>query len=135
MNTLLDTNICIALIQNRSVAARRRLRFAETGSVVLSAVVFFELKSGAFGSARVDENLAALSRFVSRVPVVDFDEGDAAEAARIRVDLHRTGRPIGPYDTLIAGQARARGLVLATNNVREFSRVPGLVVEDWLAAL
>lgn len=133
MKTALDTNICIALMNDASEVARRRLRFAETGSVVMSAIVVFELVNGALKSGRPESNLAALHNLNTLVPTIEFDGDDAAEASHVRRHLENAGTPIGPYDTLIAGHARARGLILATNNVREFSRVPGLVVEDWLA--
>src|SRR5262249_6175 len=126
-------NICIALINDASEAARRRLKFAETDSVVVSAIVHFELVNGALRSGRPEANLEALRRLNLLVPTIEFDENDAMEAGRVRRELEGAGTPIGPYDILIAGHARARGLVLATNNVREFSRVPGLVVENWLA--
>lgn len=135
VKTALDTNICIALIQNSSKAVRRRLTFADRGAVVMSAIVLFELVNGALRSGRPEPNLQALRNLRSLVPTMDFDDSDAVEAARVRRELENSGTPIGPYDTLIAGHARARGLVLATNNVREFGRVQGLVVEDWLADL
>lgn len=135
VNTALDTNICIALIQNSSKAVRRRLAFADRGAVVMSAIVLFELVNGALKSGRPEPNLQALRNLRSLVPAMDFDDNDAAEAARVRHELESSGTSIGPYDVLIAGHARARGLVLATNNVREFGRVQGLVVEDWLADL
>lgn len=135
VNTALDTNICIALIQNSSKAVRRRLAFADRGTVVMSAIVLFELVNGALRSGRPEPNLQALRNLRSLVPAMDFDDNDAAEAARVRRELESSGTSIGPYEVLIAGHARARGLVLATNNVREFGRVQGLVVEDWLADL
>jgi tRNA(fMet)-specific endonuclease VapC len=130
----LDTNICIALINRRSPAARRRLESHQPGDVIMSAIVLYELLQGAMKSGRTEANLANVRDFKLLVPAVEFDENDAAEASRVRRHLESSGKPIGPYDMLIAGQAKSRGLVLATNNVREFSRVPGLIVEDWLAA-
>ena len=132
MKVALDTNICIALIKNTSAVARRRLNFAAAGSVVMSAVVLFELLHGARKSGRPDANMAAVRNLCLLVPPLEFDDNDAAEASRVRRQLEAAGTPIGPYDILIAGHARSRGLVLATNNVKEFSRVEGLTVEDWL---
>jgi len=128
----LDTNICIALIKNTSPAARRRLSFAAAGSVVMSTIVLFELLHGARKSGRPDANVTAVRHLCLLVPPLEFDENDAAEAGRVRRQLEGAGTPIGPYDVLIAGHARSRGLILATNNVKEFVRVEGLVVEDWL---
>ena len=98
----------------------------------MSAVVLFELLHGARKSGRPDANMAAVRNLCLLVPPLEFDDNDAAEASRVRRQLEGAGTPIGPYDILIAGHARSRGLVLATNNVKEFSRVEGLTVEDWL---
>ena len=135
MQIALDTNICSALIGNTSTLARRRLSFRPTGSAVMSVIVLYELMHGARKSGRRDANMAAIRSFQLLVPSIEFDENDAAEASLVRRELEHAGTPIGPYDVLIAGHARSRGIALATNNVREFSRVPGLIVEDWLAPL
>lgn len=135
MTTFLDTNVCIALINNTSAPARRRLNVAASGSVVMSAIVLFELLHGARKSGRPDANLAAIRNFFMLVPAIEFDNDDAEEASRVRRELEGAGTPIGPYDTLIAGHARSRGYALATNNGKEFGRVSGLVVEDWLHRL
>jgi tRNA(fMet)-specific endonuclease VapC len=89
----------------------------------------FELYYGAFRSARPTENLANLERLGSEI--LAFDRNDARQAGEIRAILERHGTPIGGYDVLIAGQARARGLILVTSNSREFRRVPSLHLEDW----
>jgi tRNA(fMet)-specific endonuclease VapC len=128
----LDTNICISLLNRTSTGARRRLEANRPGEVVMSAIVLYELLQGAMKSGRAAANVANVRDLQLLVPVLRFEEIDAEEASRVRRQLESTGRPIGPYDTLIAGHAKARGLVLATNNVREFSRVDGLTVEDWL---
>ena len=99
----------------------------------MSVIVLYELLQGALKSGRPEANLANVKDLQSLVPVIEFNEDDAVEASRIRRHLEISGTPIGPYDVLIAGQARARSLVLATNNVREFGRIPNLVVEDWVA--
>jgi tRNA(fMet)-specific endonuclease VapC len=129
----LDTNVCIALLNNSSTAARERLQRHQTADVIVSSIVLFELAYGAEKSTRRERNLRALEEFLSRVRVLDFSAADASEAGKVRSHLERLGQPVGVFDTLIAGQAKARSLILATNNVREFLRIPELVVEDWLA--
>jgi tRNA(fMet)-specific endonuclease VapC len=94
-------------------------------------VVKAELCYGARKSARIDENLRLLQRFFAPLASLPFDDRCADEAGLIRLDLERSGRPIGPNDLLIAATARAHDLVLVTANTREFDRVPGLRVDDW----
>ena len=119
----------IAVLNDAASRAATRLRSERPADVALSAVVMHELFYGAFRSARVDRNLALLDRL--RFAVLDFDREDAREAGEVCALLAGQGKPIGPFDVLIAGQARARGLVLVTRNAGEFGRVPGLRIEDW----
>jgi tRNA(fMet)-specific endonuclease VapC len=128
----LDTNVCISLLNRSSAAARLRLEEYRPGDVVMSVVVLFELLQGAMKSGRPAKNVANVRDLQTRVPAVRFEESDAEEASRVRRQLESKGTPIGPYDTLIAGHAKARGLILVTNNAREFSRVDGLIVQNWL---
>jgi tRNA(fMet)-specific endonuclease VapC len=97
----------------------------------LSVIVLHELFFGAYKGRRVATNLQAIVDL--NFDVVDFDKEDARRAGEIRASLAAVGRPIGPYDILIAGQAMARNLTLVTHNTREFSRVAGLRIEDWQA--
>lgn len=129
MRYLLDANICIALLNGTSPAARERLGRYGPGDVGVPAPVAYELYFGAFKSRRTRENLALLDTL--GFEVLPFDVEDARVAAKIRSELEAVGRSIGPYDVLIAGQALARGLVLVTANRREFDRVAGLTCEDW----
>ena len=134
MNYLLDTNICIALINGTSGRVRRRyFQAAGSGSIpAASSIVAHELWYGVAKSGRVAQNANRLATFLaSAVRVLDFAAEDAKAAGEIRAELERKGTRIGEYDTLIAGQAFARNLVLVTANSREFARVKGLVVEDW----
>ena len=130
----LDTNICIAVLNNSSASARARVSQFSPAEIVISSIVLFELYFGVHRSSRVQANMSVLKSFVSRVTVLDFSEEDAEEAGRLRAYLQGLGQPIGPFDLLIAAQAKGRSLTLATNNVREFTRVPELAVEDWLQA-
>lgn len=130
----LDTNAVIAAINARVPRVRSRLEqaLAERVAVGIPIIAWFELRYGVANSARVERNLAALAAFLALdVAIWPFDVEDAAEAGDIRAALERAGTPIGPYDILIAAQARRRNAMLATANEREFARVPGLRVEDW----
>jgi tRNA(fMet)-specific endonuclease VapC len=134
MAYLLDTNACIALINGAHGQVRRRLQEAVQGGeqVFTSAVVPFELWYGVNKSSRPDANTQRVALFLSGpVAVLAFEEADARAAGSVRATLESSGRPIGAYDLLLAGQALARELTLVTANVREFSRVKGLSWEDW----
>jgi tRNA(fMet)-specific endonuclease VapC len=136
VNYLLDTNVCIALVNGASREVRARYsRAARAGaSLATSAVAVHELWYGVAKSKQVAENARALSLFLSReLVVLDLSAEDARTAGEVRVDLERRGKRIGEYDTLVAGQALARNLVLVTANTRDFNRVKGLSVEDWSA--
>lgn len=128
---LLDTNAVIALLGRKSLTLTERVMESGEGSIGLSSTVVFELYFGAYKSARVSFNLETLRLALSDFPIVGFEPEDAQRSGEIRAGLAAKGTPIGPYDVLIAGQARARDLIVVTNNVGEFSRVEGLRVEDW----
>ena len=131
----LDTNAAIALLERVGSPVHARLKSAlRSGeTVVVSSVVVFELANGAARSGRPDANARRIGEFLAgEIPVLSLDADDAVEAGRIRADLRRAGTPIGPYDILIAGQARRRNAVLVTANNREFERVAGLRLEDWM---
>jgi tRNA(fMet)-specific endonuclease VapC len=134
VNYLLDTNVCIALINETS--SRVRARFLQAArrndELATSSIVAHELWYGVAKSELVARNARALVAFLSRdVKLLDYSERDAQAAGEIRAELERQGQRIGEYDTLIAGQAFSRNLVLVTANTREFGRVNGLIVEDW----
>ncbi|MFN3869133.1 MAG: PIN domain-containing protein [Hyphomicrobiaceae bacterium] len=133
---LLDTNVVVAVINRRSavVEAKFRKHLLAGDEIALSSVVVFELDYGIARSARKQENMRALSRFLEVIGgVVDFDAEDAAAAGAMRAALAAAGTLIGPYDVMIAGQALRRGATLVTANTREFSRIAGLKLEDWTA--
>lgn len=128
MRFLLDTNAVIGLLGgNAGVLAGVRRHTPQDFGV--PAIAAHELFYGAYRSARQAQNLALLDGL--RLEVLEFDKEDARQAGEIRAMLATIGKPIGPYDVLIAGQALARGLVLVTHNVGEFSRMADLQVEDW----
>ena len=130
---LLDTNIVIYTMKNRPQQVKRRFQ-QHHGRMAVSAVTVGELVFGAEHSQQVERNLADIEDMAARLEVLPFDNKAAYHFGQIRAALYRTGQPIGAYDMMIAGQARAIGLILVTNNVREFERVPGLLLEDWSEA-
>ena len=134
MSYLLDTNVCIALINGTASQVRARsAQAAQRGeALATSSIVAHELWYGVAKSDRVAENANRLTAFLHRaVAVLDYSAKDAQAAGEIRAELERQGQRIGEYDTLIAGQAFCRNLILVTANTREFERVKGLIVEDW----
>ena len=132
----LDSTSVIAAITRRSPAVDNRLQ-AELQCrtrVILPAIVLFELRFGIANSALRAANEQLLDEFLSApIETPAFHAGDASGAADIRLFMQRRGTPIGPHDILIAAQARRRGAALVTANLREFRRVPGLLVQDWSA--
>ena len=135
MNYLLDTNVCIALINGTSSMTRRRYFQATSHQIIpqTSSIVAHELWYGVAKSGRVTQNANRLTAFLNNaVAVLDYTEQDAQAAGEIRAELESKGQRIGEYDTLIAGQAFSKNLILVTANMREFGRVKGLVVEDWM---
>lgn len=91
-----------------------------------------ELIYGAEKSASPEKNLAVVEGFAARLDVLAYDHGAAMHSGQLRAELQKIGKPVGPYDQMIAGHARSQGMILVTNNVRAFERVPGLRVEDWV---
>jgi tRNA(fMet)-specific endonuclease VapC len=132
LSVLLDTNACIAVMNNRP-HVRERLKQARLRREVafVSTVTLFELWFGIVKSTRRADNANRLSDFLPAVEILEFDDGDARSAAYLRLALARAGTPIGSYDLLIAGQTLHRDLVVVTANVAEFSRVPDLRWENW----
>lgn len=131
MRFLLDTNAVVAFVGKTSMPLRNRMLSVPFGDIGLPSIVVHELAFGAYRSRKVDLNLSTLQMLTRDLAVIDFTSDDARAAGAIRADLARLGTPIGPYDALIAGQAKARDLCLVTNNTREFARVVGLRLEDW----
>lgn len=128
---LLDTNILIYVVKNRPAAARERFA-RHQGQMAMSSVSWMELVYGAEKSAAPERNLRDIEGLAARMDVLPFDAMAAAHAGHIRAALARAGTPIGPYDQMIAGHARSLGLTLVSNHVREFERVPGLLIENWV---
>ena len=128
---LLDTNACIRVLNGTSPSMIEHLRAVPRSLVRLSSVVKAELLYGARKSTRMAENLRLLERFFDTIASLPFDDRCAEEYGLLRDELDRAGTPIGPNDLLIAATARAHRATLVTHNVREFSRVAELRIEDW----
>jgi tRNA(fMet)-specific endonuclease VapC len=130
----LDTNAVIAVLNNPKSPVRMRIDTAIGlgGRLAMSSIVLFELWYGAAKSARPERNAQRIADFLAGpIEVLPFESGDAEEAGDIRAVLERAGTPIGPYDVLVAAQARRRDALLVTANAREFVRVPRLKFENW----
>lgn len=132
MKWLLDTDTCIALIKQSPPKAIKRLSSKPVGQVGISALTLAELAFGVAKSSKPDRNREALEGFLLPLTVVPFDDLAARAYGPIRTALERGGTPIGAIDTLLAAQAVAADLVLVTHNQREFRRIEGLRLEDWL---
>lgn len=131
MQYMLDTNICIYAIKNRPASVLASLRLHEAAGIGISSISVAELFFGAEKSGSV-RNLVALRHFLEPLEIADFDQVAAETYGRLRNVLERDGTPIGPLDTQIAAHALALGISLVTNNTREFARVPGLRLENWV---
>ena len=128
---LLDTNACIRILNDSSPRLVDRLRDTNPDDIRLSAVTRAELLFGAHNSTRIAGNLRLLDAFFKTLFSLPFDDACADRYGVLRAELAATGQLIGPNDLFIASTALAHNLVLVTHNVREFSRVPGLRLEDW----
>ena len=128
---MLDTNICIYVMKIYPPAVREKFN-ALADQLCISSITLGELHYGAEKSARRVENLTAIEHFVARLEVLPFADRAAAHYGQVRAELERAGTPCGPHDMQIGGHARSEGLIVVTNNLREFARMPGLRAENWL---
>ena len=132
MKKMLDTNICIYIIKNKPQSVLDELRKCDVGDIILSSITVSELIYGAYKSQFVEKNLKAIEHFLVPFDVAEYDYKAALEYGKIRASLEKKGQPIGSLDTLIAAHAKSLEVVLVTNNVKEFERVEGLDVENWV---
>jgi tRNA(fMet)-specific endonuclease VapC len=128
---LLDTNVCIHLLNNRHSEIEQHFRNHSPADIALCSIVKAELLFGARHSQKVEANLQLLSHFFAPLNSLSFDDRCAQEYGLIRADLSAQGKIIGPNDLLIAAIARANDAVLVTHNTKEFARITGLRLEDW----
>src|SRR6202158_3480164 len=128
---MLDTNICIHVMKIYPLDLREKFNsLAE--QLCISSITLGELHYGAEKSARRVDNLTAIEHFVARLDVLPFESKAAAQYAQVRAELERAGLPCGPHDMQIGGHARSEGLIVVTNNIREFGRIPGIRAENWV---
>jgi tRNA(fMet)-specific endonuclease VapC len=133
MKYLLDTNICIYIIRQKPPMVLERLQKLTVAEIGVSIITLAELEYGVAKSSFPERNRMALLRFAAPFKVVPFSEAAAVFYGKVRADLEKNGQIIGPYDLLIGAQALAEKLILVTNNEREFRRIPGLAVENWVS--
>ena len=129
---LLDTNIVIYVIKQRPLQVLEVFN-KHHGRMAISSITLAELAHGAEKSTDISRNTAVVEDFVSRLTVLPYDDKAAWQYGNIRAALEKLGQPIGINDLHIAAQARSNGLTLITNNMREFERVPGLLLENWVS--
>jgi len=132
---MLDTNICVFLINNKSQELAKRITDVPLDEIYVSAITQSELQYGVSKSQHTAKNTQALAKFLSTVTVIDYDTKAAETYGEIRAVLERKGQVIGPLDMLIAAHAKSMGFIIVTNNMSEFGRIDGLVVEDWLQSV
>ena len=130
MKYMLDTNICIYAMKHKPPEAIKNFLMHDPDDMCISAITYGELMHGVEKSQAVERNRVAVTLFLSSIDILSFDHYAAEEYGNVRADLERKGTPIGPMDMLIAAHARSEGLILVTNNTREFFRVEDLEVED-----
>ncbi|MFY9261654.1 MAG: type II toxin-antitoxin system VapC family toxin [Gallionella sp.] len=133
MKIMLDTNICIALIKRKPTHVLQKMQTYVAGDVCISSITLAELRFGASKSQHSAKNHATLDKFLLPLDIADFDEAATRHYGELRSTLEKQGTPIGALDTLIAAHALSLNLPLVTHNTREFNRVAGLQVEDWIS--
>ena len=132
MRYMLDTNICIYLIKKKPESVLKNLNLHMDEGIAISVITLAELKHGVEASQYPEKNAIALNQFLSIVDILPFDDDAAAEYGKICATLRRQGTPIGVMDMLIAAHAKAKRLILVSNNVKEFARVEGLELKNWV---
>jgi len=128
---MLDTDIVIYTIKNKPAVVREAFK-AHYGQICISTITLMELVYGAEKSSNPERNLQEVEGLAARLDVLDYNDLAAVHTGQIRAELAKVGKPVGPYDQMIAGHARSKGFILVTNNMREFKRIPGIRVENWV---
>ncbi len=129
---MLDTNICIYIIKKRPVQVIQKLQTMDIEQISISSITLSELEYGVSKSSNPDKNKLALAQFLAPVEIMDYNDLAAQHYGQIRASLESKGTPIGALDTFIAAHAKSLNYVLVSNNTREFARVEGLNVENWV---
>lgn len=133
MNYILDTNICIYIIKKKPRSVLEKLNQVPLGLIGISVITLAELIYGVRKSAFPEKNLEALKQFLIPFELFQFDYNCAIEYGKIRNDLEKKGTPIGALDMLIAAHAKSLSHILVTNNEKEFTRIEGLKIENWVS--
>jgi len=129
---MLDTNICIYLIKNRPIELKKKFNEYEVGDICISSVAVSELYFGVEKSQMIEKNRRALALFLASLNIINYDEKSAIEYGKTRAKLEQKGQVIGSLDMFIAAHAKSMDITLVTNNTKEFDRVEGLVVQNWV---
>lgn len=132
MKYLLDTNICIYIIKKKPEYVFKKFAELRIGEVGISSITLAELQFGVMKSSNPEKNKDALDRFLIPLEIFDFGHEETVAYGKIRSVLEKNGTPIGPLDTLIAAHAISLNLTLVTNNEKEFERVPGIKMDNWV---
>lgn len=128
---LIDTNMCIYAIKRKPEKVFDTIKKKSKDGLFVSSLTIAELEFGVQNSERKAKNRLALLKFLALFNILNFDESDAIEFGRIKVQLRRKGSIVGPIDMLLAAQAISKEMIFVTNNVKEFNRIEGLKIEDW----
>ena len=132
MKILLDTNICIYLINKKSEAILRHFNEYKAGEIGISSITYSELIFGAYKSSKVEQNLEALSEFILPLEIVPFDDEAGFAYGKIRANLEKKGILIGPMDLLIGSHAISLQIPLVTNNEKEFNKISEIQLINWI---
>lgn len=131
MRYMLGTNICIYAIKHKPERVLLRLQKHDPSEICISSVTYAELVHGVEKSQAIERNRVSLALLLANIEIMNFDSLAAECYGKIRADLEKEGKPIGPLDMMVAGHAKALGYVVVTNNTKEFERVEGLKLENW----
>ncbi len=132
MKFLLDTNICIYIIKKKPPQVLKKFKTFKINDLGISSITLAELEFGVQLSAYPEQNQEALSQFIGPLEILPFDDRAAISYGKVRAYLQQRGLKIGAMDMLIAAQAKSLSIPLVTNNLKEFKRIPGLLLENWV---
>jgi len=132
MDFLLDTNICIYIIKNQPISVIEKFRSISIGNIGISSITLAELQYGVMKSSNQEKNQNALNNFLVPLEIIGFDYFASVEYGKIRAILEKKGTPIGPLDMLIGAHAISLGITLVTNNHKEFNKIEGIKIENWV---
>lgn len=132
MKFMLDTNICIYIIKKKPFQVIQKLQHMNLTDICISSITLSELQYGIEKSEDKIRNKMALAQFIAPLEIISYDEYAASIYGRIRSDLEKKGKPVGAFDLLIAAHALSRNAVLVTNNEKEFNKITGLIIQNWI---